>query len=293
MNQVKDIVLDSNPALEAFGNAMTLRNNNSSRFGKYFQLRFTLANGGTPNGGVVTNYLLEKSRVVRPGPGERGFHVFYQLLAGADSHTRQALQLGRVSDYKVLGYSGVTEINNDGGKMDDLKEFQDTLHSMATLGISPAHQTEFFRIIATVLHMSNVEFVGANVDGADGCRVKDPKKLATVAQILQVDAHSLEYALTMRTLNTMAPGGKVETYKVPQNPAQAEAARDALCKDLYFRSFDALVQMVNVALNMAQKSTRLSMRQVSRGMGVFGVFNLFFFCFTYWKVLVNTGLYLY
>jgi myosin-1 len=79
VNEVKNIVLDSNPVLEAFGNAMTVRNNNSSRFGKYFELQFDMSSGAAPRGGRITNYLLEKSRVVRPGPGERSFHIFYQV----------------------------------------------------------------------------------------------------------------------------------------------------------------------------------------------------------------------
>lgn len=79
VDKIKKIFLESNPVLEAFGNAKTLRNNNSSRFGKYFTLKFNRF--GSPMGGVVTNYLLEKSRICRPGEGERNFHIFYQLVA--------------------------------------------------------------------------------------------------------------------------------------------------------------------------------------------------------------------
>jgi len=265
VNHLKEVILESNPVLEAFGNAMTLRNNNSSRFGKYFQLRFDLANGGTPRGGVIKNYLLEKSRVVTPGKGERSYHIFYQLLHGADAGLKRDLALGSPEQYSSLRVSGVTEINNEGGRTDDRKEFEETLASMATVGIKPAEQKLFFQVVASVLHLSNVEFAPANINDAEGSTIKDKRTLQTAATLLQVDAGQLEYALTYRTLTTMAPGGGVEQYQVPQNPAQARAARDALAKDLYSRLFDLLVSKVNEALMQASSSTRQSMRQAARG----------------------------
>ena len=98
--QIKRIFLESNPVLEAFGNAKTLRNNNSSRFGKYFELKFDRF--GNPSGGYITNYLLEKSRICKPGPGERNFHCFYQLLA---SKYAAEFQLGPASDFTYLNCS--------------------------------------------------------------------------------------------------------------------------------------------------------------------------------------------
>ncbi len=260
VTQVKNIILDSNPVLEAFGNAMTLRNNNSSRFGKYFQLRFDLANGGTPRGGVITNYLLEKSRIVKPGQGERTFHIFYQLLAGAPPDVRKSLSLGAPSQYETLRISGVTEINNEGGRTDDLKEFQETIHSMNTIGISPEEQMEFWRALAFVLHLSNVDFAPAAVKDAEGSQIKDIRTLQIAAHLMGVEPSALEYTLTYRTLTTMAPGGAVETYQVPQNPHQAKAARDALAKDIYFRMFDQIIARVNLALLACGKQTRISLR---------------------------------
>ena len=206
VNHLKEVILESNPVLEAFGNAMTLRNNNSSRFGKYFQLKFDLANGGTPRGGVIKNYLLEKSRVVMPGKGERSYHIFYQLLLGADGGMRKEFALGSPEQFGSLKASGVFEINNEGGRTDDVKEFQETLASMTTVGITAPQQKQFFQIVACILHLSNLDFAPANVNDAEGSKVKDARSLQTVATLLQVDPKALDYALTYRTLTTMAPG---------------------------------------------------------------------------------------
>jgi len=254
-------VLDSNPALEAFGNAMTLRNNNSSRFGKYFELKFDLANGGTPRGGFITNYLLEKSRIVKPGNGERGYHIFYQLIRGGPKSLCNRLGLQDVNQFRMLTESGVSEINNEGGKVNDSKEFEETIQSMQTIGIFPEDQADFFLVVAICLHMSNISFYAAQVDGAEGSQIQDENAVVQAAGLLGVDPGSLAYALTYRTLTTMAPGGKVDSYMVPLNPIQASAARDALSKDLYSRLFDRLVSKVNEALVNCGNNTRVSMRR--------------------------------
>ena len=128
---MKDVVLGSNPLLEAFGNAMTLRNYNSSRFGKWFNLRFDRY--GNPYGGKITNYLLEKSRIVRPGKGERSFHIFYQMLRGMPSEALKKIRL-RSSDpesYASLKRTGV----NQHSSLDDRKEFAEMRESMKVLGM--------------------------------------------------------------------------------------------------------------------------------------------------------------
>ncbi len=90
VQHVKDIIIQSNPLLEAFGNAKTVRNNNSSRFGKYVEIQFS--RGGEPDGGKISNFLLEKSRVITQKVSERYFHIFYQVLCGADDEMKRRLQ---------------------------------------------------------------------------------------------------------------------------------------------------------------------------------------------------------
>ncbi|XP_024077899.1 unconventional myosin-Ie-like, partial [Terrapene carolina triunguis] len=120
VQHVKDIILKSNPLLEAFGNAKTVRNNNSSRFGKYFEIQFS--RGGEPDGGKISNFLLEKSRVVSQNPGERSFHIYYQLLEGASPEQRENLGITSPDYYYYLNQSASYKVDD----MNDRQEFHET-----------------------------------------------------------------------------------------------------------------------------------------------------------------------
>eukprot|EP00451_Oxyrrhis_marina_P019407 CAMPEP_0204351698 /NCGR_PEP_ID=MMETSP0469-20131031/31310_1 /ASSEMBLY_ACC=CAM_ASM_000384 /TAXON_ID=2969 /ORGANISM="Oxyrrhis marina" /LENGTH=1139 /DNA_ID=CAMNT_0051338297 /DNA_START=33 /DNA_END=3453 /DNA_ORIENTATION=+ len=264
VEQVKTIFLQSNQVLEAFGNAKTLRNNNSSRFGKYLEILFDRA--GRPVGGRCRNYLLEKRRVVRPGRGERSFHIFYQLMRASDK-VRSTFGLGDdPSVFQYLACSGAFDVPG----VDDAAEFESTLSSLTAIGIPPKRSKAILRCVAAVLHIGNVAFLGKLVEGADGCHMEDSQALDSFSSLMGVDAAALDHVMRTRRFETMAPGGAVETYDVPQNVAQASAARDGLAKAVFERLFDHIVACLNALLESQQ--SEMTSSEDLRSIGVLDIY---------------------
>jgi myosin-1 len=255
VDQLKETFLRSNPVLEAFGNAKTLRNNNSSRFGKYFELKFDRF--GAPKGGIITNYLLEKSRIVNPGDGERGFHIFYQLLA---SSFARKFGLTSAADYSYL--SGSNCITVDG--MNDASEFEDTHQAMLSVGMSDKQIETIFTLVASVLILGNVKFTSVQEGDAEGSNYaqSSASALKAFANLSKIDADTFVYSLTHREMQTMAAGGRTETYQVPQNPVQAVTRRDAVAKAFYERLFDLIVGRINDALEPSEEASQEEMLSI-------------------------------
>ncbi|XP_042543671.1 unconventional myosin-Ie [Dipodomys spectabilis] len=237
VQHVKDIILQSNPLLEAFGNAKTVRNNNSSRFGKYFEIQFSP--GGEPDGGKISNFLLEKSRVVMRNPGERSFHIFYQLIEGASAEQKHSLGITSMDYYYYLSLSGSYKVDD----IDDKRELQETLHAMNVIGIFAEEQTLVLQIVAGVLHLGNVSFKEVGNYAA----VESEEFLAFPAYLLGINQERLKEKLTSRQMDSKW-GGKSESIHVTLNVEQACYTRDALAKALHARVFDFLVDSINKAM---------------------------------------------
>ncbi|XP_068954267.1 unconventional myosin-Ie [Petaurus breviceps papuanus] len=237
VQHVKDIILQSNPLLEAFGNAKTVRNNNSSRFGKYFEIQFSP--GGEPDGGKISNFLLEKSRVVMRNPGERSFHIFYQLIEGASAEQKHSLGITSMDYYYYLSLSGSYKVDD----IDDRREFQETLHAMNVIGIFAEEQALVLQIVAGVLHLGNISFKEVGNYAA----VESEEFLAFPAFLLGINQDRLKEKLTSRQMDSKW-GGKSESIHVTLNVEQACYTRDALSKALHARVFDYLVDSINKAM---------------------------------------------
>ena len=246
---VKNIIMESNPLLEAFGNAKTLRNNNSSRFGKYFEINFSKS--GAPMGGKISNFLLEKSRVAGPKVGERNFHIFYQLTKGAPASMRENLGLAAPERFNYLNMS--REYDADG--VNDVQEFADTCNAMEICQISQEEQEAIFRISCAVLHLGNIEFIESE-DG-HSTLVSDPNALEYPSFLLGVTKEFLGQKLISRVMTT-GVGKRGSTYEVRLNTEQAKGTRDALARALYSRLFDWIVTAVNSAMHKLASTLRES-----------------------------------
>jgi myosin-5 len=244
-------VVESNPLLEAFGNAKTRRNDNSSRFGKYLQLQFDNNSGASSfgpktetqcklAGSVCDVYLLEKNRVVGHDTEERTYHIFYQLLAAPDSEKTKfwsGLKGTNNNSFKYIGHTDTTKIEG----MSDAEHFQKTCETLALIGVKGAKLDSMIQAICIVLQLGNLAF-NADSSDADKSQVATKSELKDLAELMGVSKTDLQNAVTERTVKT-----KTEEFKVPLNADGAKDACDALAKEIYGNIFLWLVKEINIA----------------------------------------------
>ncbi|KAM9155760.1 unconventional myosin-VI isoform 1-T1 [Pangshura tecta] len=263
---IDERIVEANPLLEAFGNAKTVRNNNSSRFGKFVEIHFNEKNSVV--GGFVSHYLLEKSRICVQGKEERNYHIFYRLCAGAPEDIRQKLYLSSPDNFRYLN-RGCTRYfaTKDTDKqilqnrkspeylkagslkdplLDDHGDFNRMCTAMKKIGLDDAEKLDLFRVVAGVLHLGNIDFEEAG-STSGGCILKNKssQSLEYCAELLGLDQDDLRVSLTTRVMLTTAGGTKGTVIKVPLKVEQANNARDALAKTVYSHLFDHVVNRVN------------------------------------------------
>ncbi|KAJ5474825.1 hypothetical protein N7475_004391 [Penicillium sp. IBT 31633x] len=231
ISETEEQILATNPVMEAFGNAKTTRNDNSSRFGKYIEIMFDERTNII--GAKIRTYLLERSRLVFQPLKERNYHIFYQLVAGASDAEKQELGLLPTEDFDYLNQGGTPVIDG----VDDKAEFEATRKSLAVIGVRKEDQTDIFRVLAALLHLGNVKITATRTESS--LSSTEPA-LLRACEMLGIDANEFAKWIVKKQLITR--GEKITSNLTQQ---QALVVRDSVAKFIYSSLFDWLVDKIN------------------------------------------------
>ena len=276
LDPVVQRVVDSNPLLEAFGNASTRRNDNSSRFGKYLQLQFDNSEAGVMAfgnkseskcklaGSICEVYLLEKNRIIGHDADERTYHIFYQLMAAPDNVKSEFWGKLKGTNYDSFKYVGTPRLTKIEGQT-DAQHFQNTVDTLAMVGVKGDKLRNMFRAIAAVLQLGNLTF---KAKGDDGSMCSSQSEMKALAELLNIPEDQITLAFTERTMKT-----RTETYKVPLKADAAKEAADALAKEIYGKVFLWVVDQVNAATDATKNYKDGSMSKF----GIIGMLDIFGF----------------
>ena len=260
-SEVVKKVLDSNPLLEAFGNAKTSRNDNSSRFGKYIQLQFKNSTSSPLQvdckleGSYCDTYLLEKSRVVGHTYGERTYHIFYQLLNAPEQYKASlwsGLKDKTIEDFKYVGATDTDIIEG----VSDADRWHKTIDSLVEVGIEGEILHDLMKSICIVLQLGNLTF-GQDPENEDNSVITSTIELEGLAELMGISVDFLSSSLTIRTVKA-----RTEVYKVPLNQVAAKDGCDALAKEIYNKVFDWLVTAINKATTCAKSNSRIGLLDI-------------------------------
>jgi len=234
--ELENQLLKANPILETFGNAATVRNDNSSRFGKFIRIHFNAP--GFITGASIDTYLLEKSRVVTQSAKERTFHAFYQLLKGCDDDQRESLLLNGLSDYNFIASE-----KYDLDEMDDEEEWDATNAAFKIYGMNAEEIKDVWKIIAGVLTFGQLEFQGGRREN-EQAQITDDAIAQKVALLFGISASSLVKSLTKPKIKA-----GTEFVQKAQSKEQVDSAVKALAKSLYEKLFLWIVARINASLD--------------------------------------------
>ncbi|ESO02636.1 hypothetical protein HELRODRAFT_188784 [Helobdella robusta] len=234
---IEQQILEANPVMEAFGNAKTVRNDNSSRFGKYIDIYFN--SNGSIEGAKIEQYLLEKSRIVGQNRDERNYHIFYCMLAGLSSEEKQQLQLTRAEDYHYLTQGNCVTCEG----REDASDFSEVRAAMKVLTYTEDEINIIMKILAALLHLGNVTYKGSMVKNIEAAEIVGTDNIQSTCTLLELNPQELSSALVTKTISMRG-----ENVKTTLGVVASVDVRDAFVKGIYGRMFIWIITKINEAI---------------------------------------------